>query len=301
TTVAEPQRRNVPVETSTSNAHDDNDEDSHGMNVEGDEIDDEGSNEKDNANELYRDVNINLEDISVTTTAELPLLSTTTLPPSPTPIILTLQQIQVPSLANVPSSSLQDLSNFGSLFRLKDEAQVENEDFLNKLNENIQKIIKEQVKEQVKAQVSKILPKIEKTVNEQLEAEVLTHLSNSSKTSHAVAANLSELELKKILIEKIERNKRREDEDKDEEPFAGSNRGSKRRRAGKEPESTSAPKEKTSKTTGKSIEGSKSHHKSASASAPTQEPMHTTKYLEEPAHQEFDTGATDDQPVEEAS
>nr|GFD26281.1 hypothetical protein [Tanacetum cinerariifolium] len=78
--------------------------------------------------------------------------------------------------------------------------------------------------------------------------------------------------------------RRRDDEDKDEEPFAGSNRGSKRSRAGKEPESTSAPKEKISKTTGKSTEGSKSYHKSASESAPVEEPMHTTKDLEEPAH-----------------
>nr|GEZ15698.1 integrase, catalytic region, zinc finger, CCHC-type, peptidase aspartic, catalytic [Tanacetum cinerariifolium] len=38
----------------------DNDKDSHGMNVEGDEMDDEGANEEDEANELYRDVNINL-------------------------------------------------------------------------------------------------------------------------------------------------------------------------------------------------------------------------------------------------
>nr|GEU80122.1 protein NYNRIN-like [Tanacetum cinerariifolium] len=37
----------------------DNDKDSHGMNVEGDEMDDEGANEEDDANELYRDVNIN--------------------------------------------------------------------------------------------------------------------------------------------------------------------------------------------------------------------------------------------------
>nr|GFD02406.1 hypothetical protein [Tanacetum cinerariifolium] len=63
--------------------------------------------------------------------------------------------------------------------RLRDEAQAENEEFLNKFNENIQKIIKEQVK----VQVSKILQKIKKTVNEQLEAEVLTRSSNSSKTS----------------------------------------------------------------------------------------------------------------------
>nr|GEZ93349.1 hypothetical protein [Tanacetum cinerariifolium] len=154
--------------------------------------------------------------------------------------------------------------------------------------------------------------------------------SNSSKTSYVVAADLSELELKKILIEKIENNKSihqsdeqrnlykalvdayecdkiildtygdtvvlkrcRDDEDKDEEPFAGSDQRSKRRRARKEPESTSTLKEKTSKTSGKSVEGSKSHQKTASESAPVEEPMHTT--LDEPSHQEFKTGAVDDQ------
>nr|GEU33841.1 hypothetical protein [Tanacetum cinerariifolium] len=170
--------------------------------------------------------------------------------------------------------------------RLRDEAQDENVDFLNKLDENIQNIIKEQVKEQVKVQVSKILPKLKKTVNEQLEAEVLTRSSNSSKSSYVVAADLSELELKKILLKKMESNKsihrsneqknlykalvdayecdkiildtygdtvtlkrRRDDADKDKESSARSDRGSKRRREGKEPESTSAPKEKASKTT----------------------------------------------------
>ncbi|GJX17235.1 hypothetical protein Tco_0218067 [Tanacetum coccineum] len=54
----------------------------------------------------------------------------------------------------------------------------------------------------------------------------------------------------------------RDDEDKDEKPSAGSNQGSKRRGARKEPESTSAPKEKTSKSSGKTKEGSKSHHTS---------------------------------------
>ncbi|GJW70876.1 hypothetical protein Tco_0127793 [Tanacetum coccineum] len=79
------------------------------------------------------------------------------------------------------------------------------------------------------------------------------------------------------------------------------NRGSKRRRARKEPESTSAPKEKTSKTTGKSTEGSKSHQKSADKPAQAEEPMQTAKDLEEPAHQEFETGVTEDQPNEETS
>ncbi|GKA09358.1 hypothetical protein Tco_0688689 [Tanacetum coccineum] len=48
---------------------------------------------------------------------------------------------------------------------------------------------------------------IEKTVNEQLKAEVMTRSSTESKTSLAIAANLFELELKKILIEKMESNK----------------------------------------------------------------------------------------------
>nr|GEZ78675.1 hypothetical protein [Tanacetum cinerariifolium] len=62
--------------------------------------------------------------------------------------------------------------------------------------------------------------------------------------------------------------RRCDDADKDEEPSAGSDRGSKRRREGKEPESTSAPKEKASKTIGKSTEGSKYHQKTASEFTP---------------------------------
>ncbi|GKD14797.1 hypothetical protein Tco_1199204, partial [Tanacetum coccineum] len=91
----------------------------------------------------------------------------------------------------------------------------------------------------------------------------------------------------------------RDGEDKDEEPFVGSNWGSKRRRAGKKPESTSAPKENTSKITDKLTDGSKSQHKSAGVSAHIEEPMHTVKDLEEPAHQEFDIGATEEQSDEE--
>nr|GEZ43153.1 hypothetical protein [Tanacetum cinerariifolium] len=60
-------------------------------------------------------------------------------------------------------------------------------------------------------------------------------------------------------------------------------------------------KEKESKTTGESIEGSKSHQKTTSESAPAEEPMQTTQDLEKPSQQEFKTGAADDQCVAEAS
>nr|GEV10568.1 hypothetical protein [Tanacetum cinerariifolium] len=177
--------------------------------------------------------------------------------------------------------------------------------------------------------VSKILPMIKQTVNEQLEAEVLTRSSNSSKTSYAIAANLSEMDLKKILIEKIEGNKsihrsneqrnlykalvdayesdtiildtyedtvmlkrhRDDDADRDEEPFAGSDQGSKRHREGKEPESASAPTKKATRSTGKSTQGSKSRQTSASESAVAEEPMQTTFKMEEPSHPEFVQGS----------
>nr|GFC57994.1 hypothetical protein [Tanacetum cinerariifolium] len=91
--------------------------------------------------------------------------------------------------------------------RLQDSLQQENDEFLHNIDENIKKIIKGQVKNQVKEQVSRILPRIEESVNATLEAEVLTRSSHTSRTSYAIAADLSEMELKNILIEKIEGNK----------------------------------------------------------------------------------------------
>ncbi|GKC60245.1 hypothetical protein Tco_1087843 [Tanacetum coccineum] len=320
------QRVHTPSNYESTN-DEESDEEIQGANVKGEEMDVEETNDADKANELYKDVNVNLEgrdtkmidssfvssgfvsnmlnpspdtgidfifnlntestlliDVPVTTIPSRASLSTTTLPTTHNLSSHILQQTKSNTRKTAPSSSLQDLPNFvvSSIPGIADAYLA------NKMHEAVK--IVDQVKEQVKAQVSKILLKIEKTVNEQLEAEVLTHSSNESKTSYAIAANLSELELKNILIDKMESNKlihgsdkqknlykalNQEEKDKDEEPSAGSNRGSKRRRTGKEPESTSAPKEKTSKTTGKSTEGSKSHQKSADESAQAEEPMQT--------------------------
>ncbi|GJX17019.1 hypothetical protein Tco_0217851 [Tanacetum coccineum] len=123
---------------------------------------------------------------------------------------------------------------------------------------------------------------------------------DEAKTSHAVAANLSELELKKILIDKMEANKSisrpRDEANDDQEPSAGTDRGSKRRRSGKEPESTSAPRETTAE---KTTTGSKTHKQSASQSALVEKTMQSTDVFEAPAHQEFETGDHDEQAEEE--
>nr|GEW97973.1 hypothetical protein [Tanacetum cinerariifolium] len=170
------------------------------------------------------------------------------------------------SVASLPvSAPTITPSTIATSDRLRNEAQADNDKFLKTTNENMQKIIKVQIKEQVKVQVSKILPKIEQTMNEQLEADVLTRSSNSSKTSYAVARNLykalvEEYESDKIILDTYKdtvmlKRRRDDDADKDEEPSTGSDLGSKRRRKGKEPESASSPKEKVTRSTGKSTQG----------------------------------------------
>nr|GEY90660.1 hypothetical protein [Tanacetum cinerariifolium] len=144
----------------------------------------------------------------------------------------------------------------------------------------------------VKEQVSRILPRIEESVNAILEAEVLTRSSHSSRTTYAIAADLSEMELKKILIENMEGNKsiqrsdeqqnlykalveaydadkaildtygestilkRRREDDDQEGPFVGSDRGSKRQKEGGEHASTSIPSETGTGGAGRSTTGS---------------------------------------------
>nr|GFB69484.1 hypothetical protein [Tanacetum cinerariifolium] len=191
--------------------------------------------------------------------------------------------------------------------RLQDSFQRENDEFLCTIDENIKKIIKGQVKSQVKEQVSRILPRIEESVNAQLEAEVLTRSSHSSRTSYAVAADLTEMELKKILMERMEGNKsiQRSDEQRNlykalEGPSAGSDHGSKRRREGGEPESASTPSEPATRSASKSTTGTQSRQMSASESAFSEEPVQTTCQIKEPPHPVFETRA-EDQPIVQTS
>nr|GEV82423.1 hypothetical protein [Tanacetum cinerariifolium] len=324
----------------------------------------EGQDEEDDADELYRDVNINLEGRRIEsifeTTSEMDVQSQTTVAPLPLSeptltlstiaTVTTVQQAPTPP-KTAPSILLQNLPKFGSLFRFDHRLKTLEDNFSEFVQTNqfagavssipriVQRYMDQRKNEavKVKVQVSKILPKIKQTVNEQLEAEVLTWSSNSSNTSYAVVADLLEMDLKKILIEKMEGNKsihrsneqrnlykalveayesdkiildtygntvtlksRDDDADKDEEPSAGSDRGSKRRRKGKELESVSAPKEKATRSAGKSTQVSKSRQTSVSESATAEEPMQTTLEKEELSHPEFETGA-DGQPIEEPS
>ncbi|GJW98515.1 hypothetical protein Tco_0180323 [Tanacetum coccineum] len=129
-----------------------------------------------------------------------------------------------------------------------------NQQFLETIDDGMKKIIKEHVKKEV----SKIIPKVEKFVNDRLESEVLVRSSKEANSSHArqLYKDLVEAyEADKILLDTYGDTvtiKRPRDggQNDDEEPSAGTDRGSKRRRSGKEPASTSAPSETTTKTAG---------------------------------------------------
>ncbi|GJS04921.1 hypothetical protein Tco_0321429 [Tanacetum coccineum] len=175
----------------------------------------------------------NLVNVLVSVAAVTPS-SVTIIPQHPVLIIQTLQQTpDSTTTPPYPITTLPEFPNFASLFavssipdivdnylaskmkdevdvaiqlqlnKLKEEAQAENEEFLSQIDSNIKAIIKDQVK----AQVSNIFPKVEKYVTESLGAEVLVRSTNQPQTSYTVAASLSEFELKKIVIDKIEENK----------------------------------------------------------------------------------------------
>ncbi|GJR11175.1 hypothetical protein Tco_1155273 [Tanacetum coccineum] len=302
-----------------------------------------------------------LTDIPVTTIVEPSFFAPTNRPPTPNPLFIQLQQPPILTPATTPSSPLQNLPDFALLFGFDNRLKALEDNFSNSKQTNqyaealssipgiVDQYLANKLKEAVDVAVQLKYDRIREeahTKNQQFldsidegmkkENQGTRSRKKEAKTSHAVAANLSELELKKILIDKMEANnsinrsaiqrqlykalvdayearqilldtygdtvtiKRPQDgADDDQEPSAGTNRGSKRRRSGKEPESTSAPRETTTTTAGKTTTGSKTHKQSASQSAPVEETMQTTDVFEAPAHQEFETGVHDEQAEEE--
>nr|GEZ67370.1 hypothetical protein [Tanacetum cinerariifolium] len=245
-----------------------------------------------------------VESIFTTASSSIAPLQTPTpiMTPSTIATITTSSDAPIP-LTIIPSKVLQNLPTFDSAVReavqiqtdrLQDSFQRENDEFLRTIDENMKRIIKEQ-------------------------AEVLTRSSHSYRTSYVVAADVTEMELKKILIEKMEGNKsiqrfdeqrnlykalvdayepdktifksngqtavlkrRREDDDDQEGPSGGSDRGSKRRREGRDPKSASTPSEPATRSASRSTTGTQSRQMSASESAFAEEPVQTTCQMDEP-------------------
>nr|GEU56810.1 hypothetical protein [Tanacetum cinerariifolium] len=178
-------------------------------------------------------------------------------------------------------------------------------------------------------------PVIEKNVTESLEAAVLARSSSQPKSTYKVAATLSKFELIKILMDKMEKNKSydkadykrelydaivksyqtdkdlfntygevftlkksRDNRDKDQDPFAGSDGETKRRKSSKEAVSSidSRPKKKKSLSTSK--DASHYKHKPSRKSVHAKELSHTVNDSGVQHDQEFYTGNNDKQPAD---
>nr|GFC93524.1 hypothetical protein [Tanacetum cinerariifolium] len=102
-----------PIPKTPKNTDDEgNAEENLGINVSREE----GQDEEDEEDELYRDVNITLRRGTPISMALHPV-SVPTLTPSTIATLTTIQQVPTPP-TTAPSTLLQDLPNFGSLFRL---------------------------------------------------------------------------------------------------------------------------------------------------------------------------------------
>ncbi|GJU95681.1 hypothetical protein Tco_1320437 [Tanacetum coccineum] len=177
-------------------------------------------------------------------------------------------------------------------------------------------------------------PVIEKNVAESLEAAVLKRSSSQPQSTYEAAAALFEFELIKMLIDKMEKNKsydktayKRElyealvksyetdkdlfdsygevftlkrsidDKDKDQDPFAGSDQGTKRRKSRKEAELSKDSRSKEKKSSSTSKDTSQSQHKSSGKSSYTEEPSHNVEDLGMQQDQEFAMRDNDEQPA----
>ncbi|GJU72452.1 hypothetical protein Tco_1263857 [Tanacetum coccineum] len=174
----------------------------------------------------------------------------------------------------------------------------------------IEKSVKEIIKDEVKSQLTQILPKeiydfatpvIQRTITKSLENVVLSKSSSQPKSTYETATSLTEFELKKILLDKLEKSKSyraaevhrnlydalvksyqldkdlfdsygkayslkrsREDKDKDEDPRAGPDQGLKKRKTKKVVEPPRSSKSKDSQSS--SSKGTKSQSKSSGKS-----------------------------------
>ncbi|GJY59769.1 hypothetical protein Tco_0459661 [Tanacetum coccineum] len=155
------------------------------------------------------------------------------------------------------------------------------------------------------------MTKVEKYVTETLGAKVLVRSTNQPRTSYSVASSLSALELKKILIDKMEENNSIDRFDVQKNLYRAlleayksdkdllSSYGSKRQRSSKE-ESSKEATQKKSKSTSSSKGTTRSPPKSSSKSIQEEEHDLRVDDMEEPFHKEFNTGNDDVSPVKEA-
>ncbi|GJT01717.1 hypothetical protein Tco_0822886 [Tanacetum coccineum] len=237
---------------------------------------------------------------------------------TPPPILTTPN----PSPTNETTNPLSTLPDYASVFRFNDRITT------------LEKEVAELKKDPLHTQVTTlILPKevsnftppvIEALIKESRDEVNLAKVSSQPHSTYEAASTPTEFELKKILIDKMEKSesylaafehrdfydslkksydldkdfffsydvyslkRSRKDKDKDEDPSAGSDRGLKKRKLSKDAEPTTSPKKKDS--TSGSSKGTKSQPKSFGKSIQSEEPVFKVADSYMPQDQEENLG-----------
>ncbi|GJT46343.1 hypothetical protein Tco_0955058 [Tanacetum coccineum] len=253
------------------------------------------------AEELYRDVNVNLrkEDVEITDVdqggadqhnvsqdsgfeqVEEDARATLT-------AVHDTQKTEDRYIDNKQRESIQQAIKSHTA-KCREEALADRREYIDLIITSVRAIIKEEVKTQLpqillQAFLEFATPVIEQNVTESLEVAVLAKSSSQPKSTYEAAASLSES---------------RENKDKDQDPSAGLDRGTKRRKSSKDTESSRGPKSKESKSTSTSKGTSRSQHKSSGKSTHAEEQSHTVDDLGVCQNQKFDMGNNDEQPDDE--
>nr|GEW07390.1 hypothetical protein [Tanacetum cinerariifolium] len=262
-------------------------------------------------------LNPNMKSIFATTSSPVTPLPTSSpiMTPSTIATITSISHAPIPP-TKIPSEVLQNLPTFDSVFRFKDRLKSLEANFskyiqTNQFTEavsNISSIVHQYMNQQmneavrvaVQIQTDRLRDSYQRENDEFLQT-IDDNMKRIIKEQALVEANEGDKIILDTYGETITLKRRRGDEsDKDKGPSAGSDRGSKRRREGKEPDSARAPLQTATRSAGRSTTWSKSRQASASESAFVEEPVQTTSQIKEPSHPMFKTGA-EDQPIIQSS
>ncbi|GKB76925.1 hypothetical protein Tco_0943820 [Tanacetum coccineum] len=279
--------------------------------------------------------------IHVTVIPETSIAAAPTIPLTiPSITSLSQQSTPTPTPTTEPTTtSIPILLDFSSLFGFnqrvsvleRDLSQLKQVDYFAQLLETIKSQIPAIVDAQLNTRLEDSIQKSFRTITESLKNVVLSKSSSQPKSTYEAATSLTEFELKKILLDKIQNSKSYraaqehkdlydalvksykldkdlfesygkayslkrdcEDKDKDEDLLAGSDQGLKKQKTSKDAEPLKGSKSKESNSS--SSKGTKSQTKSSGKSAQVEESVFESADIKMPLNQGSDLGNTDDQP-----
>nr|GEY93652.1 hypothetical protein [Tanacetum cinerariifolium] len=262
----EEERFDLILRTPEDDEDDGNGDDDQGLRISKEER----IQEEEEADELYRDVDINqgqglqvsqdIEDSHVTLTPVQPdgvesIFMTASSPISPLIATITTSSDAPIPPTTIPSTVLENLPTFDLVFRFEDRVKS--------LEVNFSEFM----------QTNQFVDAISKIPGNK-------SIQRSDEQRNLYKALVDAYEADKTILESYGNTailkRRRRDDDDQEGPSAGSDRGSKRRRKGGEHESASTPSEPATRSASRSTTGTQSRQMSASESAFEEEPLQTT-------------------------